>query len=304
MAEKYFIFTDCDLDGAGSYMMWPWFTGKYPDRQVVRVNDFESKYKHWISQGNLNKYDRIFILDLDISRVDCLELVDHDKVTIIDHHQTHVDNMHKYKHAKTHIMKETSCTKMVYKMFKNGGNDLSAEKKMIVAMIDDYDCYNLKIPQSYQLNLLFWNYQGDRLQKFIDEFKTGFSGFTQEQQNIITFYTKKLDNIKKDLAVHWAEIELKGKRHKFVSVFANECINEVADHIIKNYKADVGLVINLKSNKVSLRKSKKCELKLGSFAEKLFDQGGGHDDAAGGVLCEKFLQFSSIFKPVGIKIGK
>jgi oligoribonuclease NrnB/cAMP/cGMP phosphodiesterase (DHH superfamily) len=304
MAEKYFIFTDCDLDGAGSYIMFPWFTGKFPDRMALRVNDFESKYKHWVSQGNLNKYDRVFILDLDISRVDCIELVDNEKVTIIDHHQTHVDNKHVYKHAKTHIEKYPSCTKMVYNMFKKGGKDLSTEQKMIVAMVDDYDSYTLKIPQSYHLNLLFWNYQGDRVEKFINEFGSGYKEFTDEQKTIINFYQKKLENIKKDLSVHWAEIPIGDKTYKFISVFADECINEVADHIIKNYKADVGVVVNLKSNKVSLRRSKKCELSLGNLAEKLFDQGGGHDEAAGGVLCETFLKFSSIFKQMGIKIGK
>lgn len=304
MPEKYFIFTDCDLDGAGSYLMWKWFTGKEPDRIAVRVNDFESKYKHWISQGNLNKYDRVFILDLDVSRVDCLELVDNEKVTVIDHHQTHVDNMHNYKHAKTHIKKETSCTKMVYNMFKKSGRDLVPEQKMLIAMIDDYDSYTLKLPQSYHLNLLFWNYQGDRLGKFLNEFTNGFTRFTTEQQNIINFYVKKLENIKKDLLVHWAQIPIGKNNFKFVSVFATECINEVADHIIKNYKADVGIVINLNSNKASLRRSVDCELKMGSLCEKLFDQGGGHDEAAGGMLCEKFLQFSSLFKPIGIKIGK
>lgn len=305
MAEKYFIFTDCDLDGAGSYLMWKWFTGKEPDRIAVRVNDFESKYKYWLSQGNLNKYDRVFILDLDVSRVNCLELVDNEKVTIIDHHQTHVENMHAYKHAKTHIKQDTSCTKIVYNMFRKSGRDLPHEKKLLVAMIDDYDSYTLKIPESYHLNLLFWNYQGDRLEKFIKDFGSGFKPFTTEQQNIINFYVKKLENIKKDLAVHWAQIPIKGKGNfKFVSVFATECINEVADHIIKNYKADVGIVVNLNSNKVSLRKRKECELRMGSLAEKLFDSGGGHDDAAGGMICERFLQFSSLFKPMGIKIGK
>lgn len=304
MAEKYFIFTDCDLDGAGSYLMWKWFTGKEPDRIAVRVNDFESKYKYWLSQGNLNKYDRVFILDLDVSRVDCLELVDNEKITIIDHHQTHVENMHAYKHAKTHIKQDTSCTKIVYNMFRKSGRDLSHEKKLLVAMIDDYDSYTLKIPESYHLNLLFWNYQGDRLEKFLKDFGSGFKPFTTEQQNIINFYVKKLENIKNDLASHWAQIPIKGKGDfKFVSVFATECINEIADHIIKNYKADVGIVVNLNSNKVSLRRRKGCELRMGSLAEKLFDSGGGHDDAAGGMICEKFLQFSSLFKPMGV-IGK
>jgi len=294
--KKYFVFTDCDLDGAGSYMMFPWFTGYSPPRITTRVNDFESKYKAWIAAGNLSKYDRVFILDLDVSRFDdIIDMIDNDKVTIIDHHDTHEP---KYKHAKSMIEPGTSCTKKMYNLFKKNGSKLTTEQKMLVAMIDDYDSYELKIPHSYHLNLLFWNYQGDRLEKFYNDFKHGYRGFDESQNKIIKFYERKLENIKRDLEVHWAQIPIKNKKYKFVSVFANECINEVADFIIQNYKADVGLVINLNSNKVSLRKRKECELNLGKMATQLFDEGGGHEDASGGLLCDSFLKFSSLFKPI------
>lgn len=302
--KKSFIFTDCDLDGAGSYMLWPWFTGGTPDYITTRVNDFGPRFKSWVASGNLDKYERVYILDLDVSTAECFDLVDNEKVTIIDHHQTHVDNIDKYKHAKLHVSKNTSCIKSIYTLFKKGGKELSDAQKMFIAMVDDYDSYNLKLPQSYHLNLIYWNYQGDRLSKLLNDFKAGFSSFTEEHQNIINFYLRKLDNIKKQLDIHHAVIPIGEVKYRFVSVFADQCINEVADHIIKNSKADVGMVINLKSNKVSIRKSKSCELKLGSFATKMFgDNGGGHDDAAGGIINDKFLQFSSLFKPAEIKIG-
>lgn len=303
--KKSFIFTDCDLDGAGSYMMWPWFTGGCPDYMVTRVNDFESRYKGWLAAGNLDKYDRVYVLDLDVSSIDCFDLIDNEKVTIIDHHQSHVDNIHKYKHAKLYVSKNTSCIKSVYTLFKKSGKELDQAKKMFIAMVDDYDSYTLKIPQSYHLNLIFWNYQGDRLNKLLTDFRNGFNSFTDEQQNIINFYLRKLDNIKKNLDIHHAVIPIGDTKYRFVSVFADECINEVADHVIKNSKADVGMVVNLKSNKVSIRKSKTCELKLGSFATKMFgDNGGGHDDAAGGIINDKFLKFSSLFRAAELKIGK
>jgi nanoRNase/pAp phosphatase (c-di-AMP/oligoRNAs hydrolase) len=301
--KKYFIFTDCDLDGAGCYLTWYWFTGVKPDRISVRVNDFESKYKQWLAKGNLDKYDRVFVMDLDVSRIDCFDLLDNEKVTVIDHHQAHLDSIERYKNAKTIIQKSPSCTKIVYNMFKKSGLDLDLEKRLLLAMIDDYDSYKLKIPFSYHLNLLFWNYQGDRLEKFCREFKDGYTSFTSDQQKIIKFYLRKLENIKKDLDVHDATCEVNGQRYKFVSVFANQCINEVADHIIKNYKADIGFVINLNSGKVSLRRAKDCKIKLGKFAERLFDVGGGHDESAGGIICDSFLKFSKIFEPMKIKIG-
>ena len=88
-----------------------------------------------------------------------------------------------------------------------------------------------------------------------------------------------------------------------VSVFADSCINEVADHIIKNYKSDIGFVINLESKKVSIRKSKNCDVHLGNLAKSLFDSGGGHEDAAGGILNDKFLTLSKLFQPLKLKIG-
>ena len=45
----------------------------------------------------------------------------------------------------------------------------------------------------------------------------------------------------------------------------------------------------------------KPETDLNKLAEKLFDQGGGHVDASGGVICEKFLAFSKLFEPMKIK---
>jgi oligoribonuclease NrnB/cAMP/cGMP phosphodiesterase (DHH superfamily) len=312
-SKKNFIFTDCDLDGAGSYIMWSWFTGIAPDKTSIRVNDFEITFNNWVKQGGFDRYEHVYVLDLDVSRISdkVFDLLDNKQVTIIDHHQTHVDNLEKYKNANTYISKDSSCTKMVYNIFKSNSlpdskvktPDLSPERKLLTAMINDYDSYTLKIPESYHLNLLYWNYQGDRIDKFLIEFANGFSGFTDKQKRVIDFYLRKLEKIKKDLDIHWASIPIGSKKYRFISVFANECINEVADHIIKNYKADIGLVINMKSGKVSLRRRKECTLKLGNFADKLFDQGGGHDEAAGGVICDNFLKFSNLFKPMKLKIG-
>ena len=301
-SRNCFVFTDCDLDGAGSYMALSWLLGKQMKYTSVRVNDFDSIFKGFVDSGKLDKYDMIYILDLDVSQSEYLNLVDNKKITIIDHHQTHVENADKYNHATTHISRESSTARMVYNLFKDN-KKLTLPQKTLIAMVDDYDSYKLKVPESYHLNLIYWNYQGNRVEKFLIDFNSGFTEFTSDQKNIIEFYIRKLNNIKKELDVHYATIPIGDVSYKFISVFASECINEVADHIIKNYKSDVGLVINTNSNKVSLRKRKGCELSLGKLASKLFDQGGGHDDAAGGVLCDNFLKFSSLFKPMTIKIG-
>ena len=300
--KDIFIFTDCDLDGAGSYLTFKWFTGKDIPYKVTRVADFRDCFSVWYNK-NGNLYDQIYILDLDVS--DYIDIVDKKNVTIIDHHKTHVDKKHLYKNANCIIKKYTSCTKLIYKTLSQllPKASLTDAQKLIILYIDDYDSYQLKHDSSYCLNLLFWNYQGNRLNKFMDNFGNGFNGFSDNEKKIIKFYKNKLQHIIQNLNVHVASnVPIFGAKCKLVSVFADECINEVADHIIKNYKSDIGFVVNLTSNHVSIRRSSKCDVDLGKLAQKII-KGGGHEDAAGGIITKDFLSFSKIFSPMKIKIG-
>ena len=47
---------------------------------------------------------------------------------------------------------------------------------------------------------------------------------------MVTFYLKKLENIKKSLDVHVANIPIKGEEYRVVCAFAESCINDIADH--------------------------------------------------------------------------
>lgn len=295
--KKIFIFTDCDLDGAGSYLMFKWFIRDYIPYKAVRVNDFKKVFLSWF-KNNGKKYDHIYILDLDISQ-DSLEVVDRKNITIIDHHKTHIENKSKYKNATTLIQEYTSCTKLIYNIFsKNYNKDLTDEQKLLVLGVDDYDSYELKLPFSYEMNLLFWNYQGDRIKRFLQEFGTGFSGFTNEQRKIINYYKDKFKVVKDGLDVYRMDLSIAKKKYSIVSTFADTFINEVAEHIISDNKADIGFVVNLKSKKVSLRRSKGCTVDLGKFAGDLFEVGGGHEASAGGIINDKFLALTKLFQQI------
>jgi oligoribonuclease NrnB/cAMP/cGMP phosphodiesterase (DHH superfamily) len=299
---KEFIFTDADLDGAGCYLTYKWCTGRKVPYKCTRVSEFASDFKEWLKVNDITTYEAVYIFDLDVS--DHIELVDIPNVVIVDHHSSHEVNKDKYKHAKVVIQEYSSCTKLVFNTFKNNLQPLPDDQKLLIIMIDDYDSYKLVLKNSYRLNLIFWNYQGNRLFHFISRFEDGFDDFTPGELEVINFYEKKLQSIKNTLNVHIATVPIQGKQQKMVSVFATSHINEVADHIIKNYKADIGFVVNTNSNKVSVRRSDKCDVDLGKLAAKLFDTGGGHKSAAGGDLCNSFLTFSKLFSPMSIKVGE
>jgi len=292
--KKKIVFTDIDLDGAVSYLYLSWVSGTQLPVITTRVNDFKNSFQGWLKWHDPSNYDQIYILDLDVSQ-DALELVDLPNVVIIDHHDTHVQNKHLYKNAKTFITEKTSCARHIYDLFKNK-TTIADEQKFLVLLADDYDCYKLQLPQSHELNLLYWNYQGDKLAKFRNDFNDGFFGFTEDQQKTIKFYKRSIELVISELQLHSATIPINGKTYTCISTFASKHINDVADYILKQTGADIGFVVNLETHKVSLRRSKDTDIHLGNLAKSLLD-GGGHEYAAGGLLNDKFMQFSELFSP-------
>jgi len=297
VSKKIQVFTDCDLDGASSLLTLEWLLKAQRLPYITtRVNDFRKTFLKWLETHNLKSYEKVFILDLDISQ-DCLDLVDHDNIVIIDHHDTHYANRDKYKTATTIIEECSSCAKLVYTKFKDLCQ-LSQHQQYLILLADDYDSYELKLKESYPLNIVYWSYQGDRFAKFKKDFQHGFFGFTKFHNNIINFHEKRLENLKQTLEVFEATIPIDNKPRKIVSAFADTCINEIAEYIISEHKSDIGMVVNLKTNKVSLRKSKTCDVHLGELSQKLL-KGGGHEYAAGGLINDgMFLNFSKMLKPV------
>jgi nanoRNase/pAp phosphatase (c-di-AMP/oligoRNAs hydrolase) len=299
---KIHVFTDCDLDGAASLLAFNWLVNdSNTTYTITRVTDFRRTFLEWLKSNNIEDYEKIFIIDLDVSQ-DSVDIVDRENIIIVDHHDTHVENISKYKNATIVIQKETSCAKLLYNTFKKS-TELTTNQQFIIAMADDYDSYELKIPQSYDMNIVFWNYQGDRFAKFKADFGRGFTGFGRYHKNIIMLHKKKLEKLKNNIQIFEADIPVSKVQTKFISTFADSCINEIAEFIINKYSADVGVVVNLKSKKASFRKSKACKVNLGQLTKTLF-KGGGHEYAAGasiqnedGSSNNNFLSFSKMFNP-------
>ena len=176
------------------------------------------------------------------------------------------DNVYIFDHHKTH----------------------NAEYKNATAIIEK-DCPSCS-------KLLYKHYK-DKLQNFIDDFEHGFHGFTTEQNKIISFHFYKYKKVVKDLNLFETNLNIASKEYRFVSAFVSEYVNDVGQHIIDTTNCDVCIMINLKNNRVYLRKNKNCDLDLGKFAKKVCD-GGGHEYAAGGNLNDNVLALSKQFVPI------
>ena len=289
--EKAFIWCDCDLDGAMSYTTLCWYLEYDIPFRPVTVKDFEQQFSAWI-RYNKDKYEKIFIVDLDVSGTDPA-IIDLPNVVIIDHHKSHKNE---YKNATAIVELETSCTKLIYKTVSKKLN-ITDEQKYLVLLADDYDSYKLQVKDSYNLNVVYWAYRGNRVQKFYTDFKKGFKGFNNFHKNIILLHSKKFSELKRNLEPYKAFLVIKGKEIKFVACFADSCINELADYVINKYKADVGVIVNLNTSRFSLRRSKACSIDLSMLINKI-GTGGGHEYAAGGEMNDKFITFSKLLIPI------
>lgn len=301
--KKIAIFTDCDLDGIGCYMVFKWFTNyKNIEHTICSQSNFRKTFLSWANKRDTSTYDRIYIFDLDVSQT-CLDIVDMDNVTVIDHHDTHVQNQDKYKKAKTILQEYSSCCKLLYTLLaqKYPDRKLTDNQKMLVLMVDDYDSYELKLKDSYNLNIILWNYVGNRAEQFERDFARGFTGFNESHKNMIHMNNKKVHRIISELEIFRGDIPVMGgkKDYKVFATFASQSLNEVAHHVIDNYDCDVCIVFNMKTQRCSFRKNKETcpEVDLGKIAKNLAE-GGGHMYSAGGSITESMLTLTKLLKPV------
>lgn len=284
---KIKVFTDNDLDGACSALL---IKKLYSKAEVliteVKDKDIIGVVKTWFEKNS--EFDKIYFTDLYIPD-ELVQKIDTDKVIIIDHHKSHVDVKNRYKYAKVIIEEFTSCCGLIYNKFNTVLN-LTKEVKKLVDIVDDYDSYQLKFPETLKLNAIYSHYNNPRVKQFIESFNDGFRNFNALENNSISLYFKKLKDKIATTQCFFGEIN----GYKVISFFADFAINEVSHFLLKKTNADISMAVILNSKSVSLRKNKTCNVKLNKLAEILCD-GGGHEYAAGGSITEKFLQVTKKF---------
>ena len=292
---KIHVFTDADLDGAGSYLALK-LAYKNADisYSVTTEKNFRENILNWQLKDSFKNYDTVFICDLNIKND--IALIDRDNVVVFDHHAEHVNHLNEYVKAKAIIKEYPSCTLLMYHSLKLK-EKITDHQKLLFNFISDYDSYVLKYPQSRELNQIFWNYTGDRLQKFLIEFKDGFFGFNRYHKNALKIVERNIENYFKTQTLYKGNLKISGKDYNVMGGFFSFSPNEIAERALHENNADVILLINLKSKTVCYRKSKTCDLDVGRLAEKLAD-GGGHEAAAGSLLNDTIINITKLLQPI------
>lgn len=296
MQKCYHVFTHNDLDGAVSLLVLMWAR---PDCifEYTAVNNLEIETKIKERIVNSHNNPKTFILDLAL-REDFLPQLNQSHITIIDHHKTSGPLVSRFDQANVLYKEFSSNAKLMRTLFKDNSPELSQEQKMLIALADDFDSYKLQIPESYDLNILFWSEYRNKFSNFIKDYYQGFKKFTPQQIKTIEYIKKEASKEAESIPLFYGDLEINGRSKKVFAALVSKTVPQVMDLLMAKYKPDIFFFINTKSEKVSIRQTpSEHNVDLGSFASKICE-GGGHANAAGGKITPLFMQMTKKLKPL------
>lgn len=300
--KRIYVFTDVDLDGASTLLALHWLLKAQPGDisfKTSTVGNIRKEVLVWLENDSILNYDQIYFLDLDTSTI--VDLVDHKKVTIIDHHKTHVAFKENYKNANVHIIEATSCAKLLYVLAhkENPEFTISSAQKLVIALANDYDCYEFKLPGTFDFNCLFTNTQKTlektRTHKFVDRWFNGLDTFNKFETNIIKEYKDGMKRAIDSLQIYEGIVSIDKQQVRVMGTAGSRFVNDICDHLV-NLGADVVFFVNPNNSHVSFRKKKGIPVDMSKLATRLCE-GGGHEYAAGGKITSAFLEFTKQLSP-------
>ena len=239
-----FLWTNCDLDGvASTIILGNAFAKSNFDYQCVFFGDFEKKYTEWFNE-NSNKYDKIFIVGIPLDQ-NTINKIDDKKVIIIS------DKKENIKVYDSTLIDDdtTSCTKLLYKKFKDKF-EFSSDLKKLIVYVDDYNSYELKTREAKILNGLFRKSGNNRFYNFVNKFWSGYQELSESELRLSSSFYKDLNSELENLCLYQGEY----KGHSVIATFAKGSANEIANSLLDNYDYEIAIIVNVNTQFVSFRK--------------------------------------------------
>jgi len=260
--SKILSITHNDLDGVGCAILLgavfeniTYTSASYQDIDRVMIG------------VDKDDYDYIFITDISPNIPESLDRLDN--FILIDHHQTAL-GLHNPK--RNYFVNTKYSGTMLVKMFldKMYGVELLEQYTKFVTLINDYDLWIHKYPQSKHLNTLYSYYKEEPFRK---RFSTGNLSLTKNEKKRISDWEKKFET-------RYDELELMEFEKINACMFKSRIlVNELSHKLLYDDGYDFVFFNTGQTYKVSVR-SKHKEFNIGVFLKEL-GIGGGHPMAAG-----------------------
>lgn len=296
MNKPFHIFTHKDLDGAVSLLTFLWSN---PEESVTyrEVTNVEIDLIKDYVKKTCNP-PQILIMDLSL-REEMYPDLDYDYITFIDHHKQSEKHIKNFKQAKVIHEETTSNAILVRNLYKDKAPELTDNQKKLILYADDHDSGTNKFKESYNLNILFWTQFRNEFCYFCNYYKNGFKPFSENQRKIIQQAKEKAAYIEQQTSCFGGNIVIEGEVKNVVAAMTESFNSIVIDMLISKYQPDILFYINTKTEKISMRQTKKSKniIDLSSFAEKYCD-GNGHVYAAGGKVTPLFMELTKKLRPI------
>jgi hypothetical protein len=297
--DNIYVFTPYSLDGAGSLLSIKWFMELLNHKNVnlVSVNTVSVKqdYKSFKESFEYQSAKKIYIVGGYLAK-EILEFIKGDeKVTVFALKEENTNDIQDVKVVDGDF---PSYTALICNKFKDKKDlKLNDKQNLLISLIEDYISYELKYDKiSLGLNTIFYNFQGNKVENFCKKYEKGFDTFSEDDKKIISFYRLKLEKIL-EAKKYEGDFSVGGKERKLIAIFSDTCINEVAAALLKKYNADIAVIVNPQTQRVSFRRGKNVDVDLKSLCRKLCE-GDGKKYAATGKITEKFLTLTKLLKEV------
>lgn len=289
MKNEPTIFFHGDLDGIVCYLLFCWFLNKKLDYVATTPKTLETDYETWLAKNSDNK---AYFLDLDVTKI--APQIDKQGTVVFDHHKT---NIYKFQHAKAKITEESSCAKLIYDSLFKGKVELAPNKKLLVALANDWDSYKKENELSEELNIVFHNTR-NKYVSFIEDYYGGFKPFDKFKKNTITLYKKHCAEYIDTLEPYFGTFNFEGTDATVSAVFCDKFVSECCDFLFEKYKVDVAIAVLVDKQRIAVRRNTNNNtIDVSKFVQKIAS-GGGHEAAAGGNLTEDFINFTKLLKPI------
>jgi oligoribonuclease NrnB/cAMP/cGMP phosphodiesterase (DHH superfamily) len=296
MNKAFHVFTHKDLDGAASLLAFLWSNpeASVTYREITNVEiDLIKDYVNKTCNP-----PQILIMDLSL-RDEMYPDLDYDYITFIDHHKQSEKHIKNFKQAKVIHEEISSNALLVRNLYKNKAPEFTDSQKKLILYANDHDSGENRFKESYNLNILFWTQFRNEFCYFCNYYKNGFKPFSENQKKIIQQAKEKAAYIEQQTNCYGGNLVIDGEVKNVIAAMTESFNSIVIDMLISKYQPDILFYINTKTEKISMRQTKKSKnvIDLSSFAEKYCD-GNGHVYAAGGKVTPLFMELTKKLRPI------
>jgi len=274
--KKIKVFTNNDLDGAGSLMLIKWAFGELVeiDHSVTNIFNLRREYENF----DPDDYSKVFILNM----VPDFEI---DEKTMIFSKAESLEMQYKGK-----VDVSVTTTDLIQKFFKRSLSNLTEKRQKFVDTIHSLYVDGGSKKEVMKLNAVF-SYGRNKLSAFYDRFADGLEDYTDEENTIISHYSKKLAMTYKRLETY----EHKRNKGVYIAIVPDmDHKHEILDLLFKKLSPKMVFLVDLHNGFISVRKDDSVTVDMHKLCETMIS-GRAMKNCAGGRYTEKFLDFSKAF---------